>query len=893
MNLKSRLFKKPWQHKDPEVRAKAVRESDDPELKAALAALAQHDDSPAVRLNALKRINTEPFWLDACLRESHADIQSAANAFLAREVPRNSAPEMLEERLQWLARVDAPDLIRHIAAEASDTALRRAALQRIQAQGFLGDCFGRESDDELAGEILQRIDQESTLERLIERLRKTSKKRAQAANARLNELRVASGQVDPDQIEADELVKRMEALGRGHGEGDRVALLEELSANWSRLSSPPEALRRRFEGAERIVRASLDRPAPEISVELASEEAAPEQSAVHPALTDAADHIRQTIRRGRKDIKPSELLGSWDRAWNQVGQAGEADIALKEEMLPYLRELQAQAEQRRAPAAHAEPAADPVADLDGELDVIAQTLEEGNISRSHELLQEFHGKLKALPPRQRPGKITGRLQRMDGRLKEMRNYQHWSNNKHRDELIEQIEKLPESGQHPDAISAALKQARDEWQRLEKLEHLPGDRKRFSAPPGQWRRFQAACKTAFDSAKPYFEKRHELHQDNLEQLEKFIDIGLALAAEENPDSAQLQKTMRAARQAIRRMDDLPPKSRGRSAARLRELMDALSKRIDDAFEQIELTKRRLINEARALVHEKDRQVAIDKAKSLQGQWQKAGSGRRKSEQKLWEEFREPIDPLFEQLKGEREQQRQVEKEALAELKQICEQAEALARVDDGELHNAQGRMAGLTADWSSRPGRPGNLNARFEKAEAALQRRIDEFQQQERRRERSRIDAVAAAIQAIWERRQEQGSADLGALLPDDTEAGDDQLLGQLLATAQRLADPEVADEEISDLAATGGEKGRQVVIEMEFLAGLESPEADRSLRMDYQVQRLAQRMSERGSQPDLETELASLQARWYQSLPQPPEIHASLSKRFEAGRGLIEKMTGR
>ncbi|MFU8833093.1 MAG: hypothetical protein ACNA7J_13205, partial [Wenzhouxiangella sp.] len=74
MNLKSRIFKKPWQHKDPEVRALAVNESDDPELRSELARLAQHDEAASVRLAALRRINTEHFWLDARLRETDEAI---------------------------------------------------------------------------------------------------------------------------------------------------------------------------------------------------------------------------------------------------------------------------------------------------------------------------------------------------------------------------------------------------------------------------------------------------------------------------------------------------------------------------------------------------------------------------------------------------------------------------------------------------------------------------------------------------------------------------------------------------------------------------------------------------------------------------------------------------
>src|SRR5690625_7547900 len=95
-----------------------------------------------------------------------------------------------------------------------------------------------------------------------------------------------------------------------------------------------------------------------------------------------------------------------------------------------------------------------------------------------------------MPRRVRPGAAAGRLTRLEGRLRELRNWEHWSNNQRRDELIEKVQQLIGSDQHPDAISNQLREARSEWQKLEKLEVLPGDRRRFAAPRKQWQRFRS-------------------------------------------------------------------------------------------------------------------------------------------------------------------------------------------------------------------------------------------------------------------------------------------------------------------------------------------------------------------------------------------------------------------
>ncbi len=897
MNLKSRLFGKPaWQDRDPEIRASAVAKLNDVELERQLPQLAQHDESAEVRLAALKRINTEAFWLDARLRESDDAIVAAADDFLVRAVMRKANPDMLTERLEWFARTHQTDLIRKAARQAPDEDLRAAALERIDSPGFLGDCYMSETSDKLAACLLERIDQESTLQRIIDQLRKTSKKRTRAAEKRLAAIAAESGHDETVGQIARRLVDQIEALTRGSGGGDRSEHLSRLEAEWQSLASVPEPLQRRFEGAAQIIRSSINRSIPDSgSPARMHDPETPETADPEPIagqLSKLAEQVRARAETPADREADSQLLSSWDRAWNAITEPGEAELALREALLPLLRQIQKRHEAASKPAVQKpeKPAVDAEA-LDRRLDDVGQMLEGGELAAARSALGELRSSLDKIPARQRPSKIVGREQRMAGRLKEMRNWQHWSNNKIRDELIAQVEQLIESDQHPDAISSALKEARAEWQRLESLEVLPGDKRRYAAPPGQWRRFQEACKQAFEIARPFFEKREEAKNQNLDALNQFLDKGMEVAASENPDGGEMLGFMRKARQVIRRLDDIPPKARGKAANRLKSLMDQLSARLDEFYEEVESAKRRLVAEARELAHEKDLKTAIDAAKALQARWQKAGSGRRRIEQKLWKEFREPIDPLFEQLEDKHQERRQEQKETIAALEALCQQAEELAGLDEEQLPDAEGRMRGLSNDWHRHPHRPKGLDQRFAAAEEKLDRRKSELRRRERDQARQTLDDLVQALQAAWQQRLDANGK--AAAPPTDLpQPGDDPLAISVAEQLARVTTDETKHAELEQQVAQNADSARQIVIEMEFLAGVETPEADRQQRMDYQVKRLARQLSERSSQPDLGTELEALTQRWYAAFPMPPEQYENLAKRFDKCRNLLHSMLG-
>jgi len=889
-----------------DVRAKAVASSDDPALVEQLASFAQDDEAAEVRLAALRRLNSPARWLAAREKDKDAPIQEAADQVLFKaslKVGDNAAERAGQ---QWLAHFASESQRRQVARKAADPAMRRMALQGISAQGFLGDCFASEKDKTLAAELLARIDQPSTLERLAESLRKSSKAKAQAAAARLADLNAEAGGSDPDHAEAERLVVEIEKLSR---EGGRNGLSEGLAAllkRWESVRSPDPALERRFLGARGIVESALARPAsPEAASEADTDQPqansdTQDEPSLNPDLAEAAQAIQAAIRQ-KKGQPLRELLGNWDRAWNALGQPGEAETALKERMLPLVKEIQHQLEFQQQAGQTSDKAktgkrskgksdanAPSAEDITALLDELSATLEASELVKAAKQLARAQQALKSARGK---GSAAARLNRLEGRFREIKDYQHWSNNQHREELIERVQALAGSGQHPDAISAALQEARKEWQRLESLEKLPGDKRRFASPSGQWRRFQKACQSAFDDAKPFFEKRSQVQNEHLDVLNTFIDQSKALAEDEASKTPALLEAQRTARQAIRRLDELPPGERGAAAGKLRDLMNALSSAIEQRFEAVAVKKRALVREAESLSDEADLKTAIDKAKGLQQKWKASGSGKRAEDQKLWKAFRKPIDQLFDQLGEKRQAEKEANQAQVQALEALCEQAEALGKLSAEELESAPGRMQALLDEWSDSPVKPpARLVKRLDTARDVLKQRLAEKDDQARARFRARLDELCLAIQQFADS-PEQAAQQASALL-EEPESANTPLLAQARERLQAVLGAQGQGQSAMDEAEQRQADARQLVVEMEFVSGQESPAEDNQIRMEYQVARLAERMSGGGRLPEIDEELLGLQQRWVNCLPLPPAEFAALDPRQQAARAVLEQMAG-
>lgn len=934
MNWKEKLTGLRWEHKDAEVRRRAVAEMDDPRLIQALPRLAAGDPDAGVRIQALERLDEEAWWLECSETDSDAQVRTRADQRLPHFFHRPAANETyLKQRVAWLERGRSTDLLYHLAVKAADTELRTAAITRIEAQGFLGDRVIGESDPEIARRALKRITQTSTLERIAGKLRKSNKERVRWVQARLAELN-AQSDVPAASPRFATLCKEMEQLSRGEATGGGLAdRCEELVNEWQHTPGDAgPALTRRFEAASAIVRAALQRPsktstastettrrlralleasdagAARAEVESLEKTMAPEQRETvsdlieqvqkHIAALDTHPHavlqsLHKRIRAYQRDAgqrpdpaRVREFTSDWDRHWNRIDTPTAADEQIKHTTLGMLAALREQAESRR------ERQARDLSHVTADLGTIEKALDEGNLAGAQQAIHAARADFNRMSRReqQRHGELNAQINQLFGRLKEMRDWQRWSNDKIRKQLIEEVDALPQQKLHPDAVAAKLKEARESWQHLEAQEILPGDKKKHASSPGMWRKFQAACKQAFADAKPYFEKRESLQQDKFVALEAFISDAGRQAEAESPDFRQLEKLLRQARRQIRRLDDIPPAARRGAAQSLRELMDKITGRLNARWDEVEKVKQKLIHEARQLEHEHDADKAMAEAKSLQRRWQEAGATRRRREQALWNAFREPIDPIFSKVKEKRAEQDAKVQEARAEIEALCGEAEKLAACSDAELAAAGGRMAGLSQQWQSMKVHDRRLRQRFSDAEQTVERRLLEQEQKEAQAVRAGGEKRAELLQAAWD-------AYTAGTLDADTRKKLDESWPETpddagAKTLRQRFDACLSGETESLAADTGGfaETARAMLIEMEFLAGRPSPEEEREARMAYQVKRLSDQLAGGGERRGLAEEVADLLNRWQLCFPLPPDQAPALLARYRATVKLLDEM---
>jgi len=860
-SLKTSFFKKPWESKDETARAEAVGSLTDPKLIEKLPEIAQHDPCALVRLQALKRINTEPFWLDARQPNQDPQINAAADKALVHAALTSEPSPYHAQRLAWLDQLieqdQHRDWIQKLAKQAPHPQIRAKALGQIKAMGFLADCLVEETDAKIWQQILTQIHEPGPLERILGSVKKNSKAKTQAVEARLASLQ-GIGQSQQTQQQALQCLASLEQLILRQGSVDLASQWQRILMEWQALDSPSDKLVERFERGKEIVEAMLHPPVPAKTD--ANSDANPDANS--DANSDQTMADVQTLEPPAPNEKPVKPPKTKEKPSGQRPNK--------------LRDHELETEQCRQALAAAQEAID-----------------QGQLKKAHAHLANLqHPMPKAVGPE---------YTRIFQQLQELKKWLHWSNNAQRDELIAQLEHAIDQSLHPDALRSLAAETKEKWKALETSEKIDPTATRPIAPHRQWHRLQQAMHRAHEKIQPALEHRQSYQSENLAALDGFLTQARSTLTDPKVSHKILLEQRRTAAKAIRRLDDLPPKSRSESAKALKELLGALSARIEQHFQTIEQEKQRLVTKAGQLAHEKDATVAVEMAKALQAEWKRIGPGRRASDQALWEAFRAPIDPLFASIKQANDAVRAEQQEHHQKLQLLVGEIDQLAKDSNIEDTQWKAKWARLNDQWLSEANRPARLETQFEKAKNQIETRIRQAQQAAKTKAKQDITDLANRIQAQWSLKLQgetsQGETNQGD--PIQIEIGEKPSAEQWVACWESLA--EAASQLNSNafsldhwqtIAQNHDQQARQVVVEMEFLAGLDCPKEDEPIKKAFQVERLNERLNQRGQGGSLGAELANRVLRWHQAIPMQPQTHQTLEPRFRRAQDVLEQMLG-
>lgn len=905
-----------WRHADGTRRADAVATGMDPDLLAALSTIAATDSDSRVRIAAIRRIDdvSQLRTLLAAERDQPArDVLS--DRLLSIAVAATSAPGPGEQT--W---IDAlPEASRQkIAREAGHADWRRLALRGLNRPTLLVERCIADPDPTLRRELLDRIDDPDSLERIAQKTRKSDKQLARAAADRVHAMRLAAGDPDALRMQAMALGERLTSLRKQPAE-TLAAGLSEVEREWSALASRVDsatatiieghliqarAALARSQGANIILPglqvddvahaqgsadANAQKPGPPTEHSSASDG--------HPRL-DALEKMVDACALRAEELDEESLAGiveGFSALWREIPAHGPGSAAIRRRFDELVERARARLDTARATAralaentrrTHQE-------EFRGALIALKAAIDEAALADARAAIARLDSAISLLgdvPREHRRDEASARQA-----LAKLIANQRWSLNRQRSALGDSAAALLGQGLHPDAVAARVKELREAWDRLDGIARAAGEEP--DPESGLARRFRALTGKALAPTRRYFAERQKIRAA---RADEYAALAEPLAADAVDDRA-LAMRRRAVASALRQLDDIDPARRGDIGRRLRGALASLDALRSERAESAELARRRLLANLGRRFARAELATALTAAREAEVEWAKLPRARPEIERTLRAEFDALVDPWFERERSGRAEANANRAALLGEAEAIVRELESLAANDQGNATELDHQMAALKRRWQQladsaapaaeerqqpvhgqRPGRSErqrseaagrrtdrNLLLPTQRFDSAL-RAADATRQillaRAATEARARRAAPLLALRALEAKADARARNATGAGGPSSivlhealeaVSALPPRVLARRDAAVAVLEGRGSIDDWIrqSDAAA---EEAIRLAVRAECVAGIESPPEDAALRRATQVGRLESRMRG-GAALDPRAELAAIE----------------------------------
>ncbi|MBI3711417.1 MAG: DUF349 domain-containing protein [Burkholderiales bacterium] len=465
-------------------------------------------------------------------------------------------------------------------------------------------------------------------------------------------------------------------------------------------------------------------------------------------------------------------------------------------------------------------------------------LEQGSVQAA----RQFERELKEIDPKQRyvnlklSPELKARLTAARKELSHLMSWAKWSGTVSRDELVATAEGLASLKLKPAEIVETVSALRAQWKQMEG----------GAAAKDLWERFDAACSAAYAPASEHFREQAELRKNNLNAAQAWL-----LECQKKLDALMTEPIVWKALQTT--LFDMQQHWRGLGALDRKERLDlektyaavceAPAQALAQRQQQEQASRLALIAEVEAL--DATQKSSVDQLKAIQVRWQTQAASvplKRKDEQSLWEQFRAACDAVFEEKRRHIESADQQRQANLVSKQTLCEQAEAVQLHDEKEVRaylqqlnkawqevgavprqqeqSIEKRLDKIVAQLGEQ-GRTLTRNKQAQKMHMILQQTALCQQLEMQLCER---DAEQIAVQSITEEWQQLGalSSQFAHVIQTRFDAG--------------LAALNNGIEHYRETLATNRATFDDLILHLEILAGIDSPENLSRERLQKQVQ---------------------------------------------------------
>lgn len=460
---------------------------------------------------------------------------------------------------------------------------------------------------------------------------------------------------------------------------------------------------------------------------------------------------------------------------------------------------------------------------------------QGYVGRARAIFHELETKIDNLD--HLPAHISQKFEDLKLSIQKLGDWHEFAVNPKKEELVRQMQALENSELHPKDLADKIHALQESWKEL-----CRGGQNQDEA---LWQEFHAAAQKAYEPCKRHFDEQNEIREHNANQrrtLMAQLTEYLNAYDWENANWKEVEKTLKVSRDAWISYWPVPRKDTKELQKAFDELMDQLYGKLHQEYERNRQKKLAIVTQAKSLVDASDTSSAIDTAKKLQAQWQTIGQCKRKDDQALWQEFRSYCDAVFEKRNQETESLKEERQVAKQNAENIIQQLEDILSKNGDDFFTEKAKVEPLQQEFQAigelpRESARGIIN-RFHELTDAIQQKT----QGERK----------AAIARAWQ--------EVFAIADQIRRFEDGQVRGVQTVSAEEVRDlmtnatfkwpydtKEILDQRLNDTAALTAQhqtdaeqKLRVLCIRAEILTGRPTPDADKALRMQYQVETLKQ-----------------------------------------------------
>ncbi len=904
------LLKAGWRSESPEKRCSSILKmnTEDTSNQAIFETLALNDPAQSVRQACIKQLRLPGSLFKVYSVQHDSVTKSAAKTAFCALIGRNSQLSETDFETLLATHSDANQLV---AQHCPHPSLRIRVLDKL-SQTEQAQAIAEINYVETRLHVAQTLDQIEALEIARQRLKGKDKNAEKVIRAKLEKHRSQQKLENEINDAALDLCEQMEFIAN-HPEwrSEFKGKYKQYSQRWSALAStPPESVVQRFNSATNTAKLKVD-------CQTQQENAQQNQQ----QISDKLEHYCQTLAPlslnalQNEHLSINAVLGEALATWLENGDVFSPSPELAARFLAAERALSSLSDlieaasqdeinindlasklsainwQIKAPTLFAKTeASDLLAELKRQssaqkkqnkdnLDALHKrinrllgTSNKGDIKKArHELsatskaTSHYHGKERKI--------LDERLEMAADIVSKMSDWQNFAIEPKLVELCESMEKLIDTKAHPDKLAKEISTLQNNWKGLGHTD----------ISDQHWLRFKAAADLAYAPCSVFFEQRKITQKDNLAKREPLVSQMDAILTQTDwdnaPDYKQVELSLRNLSNEWRKIKDVDRHAGQKQWDRLVKIRDLIYQKLDLVYDANFEQKQQIIAKVNTLADGTVNDDSLDKLKLFQSRWKQIGITRRKQDQEAWNLFRAAGDRLFDKVKGARNQKRALEDQQIDAYRDIIKEIHSVAK-SASNLADGDSEFALLSERYKALPPLPKTFPEKLiERLESEYRRAEEAYSQAHDRLIQASKDDV---IHKLREKADLCGELEAAIIGGDNTSATDikQKLESTLIGDKSLEKRFEARLLAVAEADKSAANKARTLLcIDLEILLGIASPEHDKALRMQIQLDRM--KSVGIGQTPaERKQTLAELKLNWLCSPGADPELQAELEKRF-------------